>query len=144
MEIVVIIVGVAAAIYVLWRLFVWNTRRRILAAFSQLLAHAERSLVEMEPLAQQASPDETRHSALVLEREFCVGLAHLARKISITTRTPIEAANWAMVAATLEQGVPGLYEVEPALRSLGQPHAASLAIRVADRLAALQGEGDPP
>ena len=96
----------------------------------------------MGPLAQQASPDENRHSTLVLEREFCAGLAHLARKISITTRTPMEAANWAMVAATLEQAPPGLYEVESALRSLGQPHAASLAIRVADRLVALQGDGD--
>ncbi len=106
MEVIVIIVGIAAAIYVLWRLFVWNTRRRILGAFSQLLAHAERSLVEMEPLIQQASPDEIHHSALVLEREICVGLAHLARKVSITTRSEIETANWAMVAATLDKGSP--------------------------------------
>ena len=142
MEVILIIVGIAALIYVLWRLFVWNTRRRMVNAFTKVLATIEPSLDHIERVALQSSPLEARHSFSVIERELCGGLAHLARKLSMIARTPAEASDWGFISVSMEKGITGLYDVEPVLQTLGQPYAARLAIRVADRMSALLNEDD--
>ena len=132
------IVAAVGVVYLLWRLFVWNTRRRMINAFRSALIALDQQLHKLERELQRMDPSEARRNVLFLEREVCAGLAHLARKISIVTRARREAADWALMAIRLEEkGIAGMHEAAPILRSLGQFETIELIVRVADRLAGL-------
>ena len=137
-EVLGVIVAAVGVVYLLWRLFVWNTRRRMTNAFRSLLIAIDQQLHKLERELQRIDPSEARRNVLFLEREVCAGLAHLARKISIVTRARREAADWALMAIRLEEkGIVGMHEAAPILRSLGQFETTELIVRVADRLAGL-------
>ena len=138
MEVLAGIVAAVGLVYLLWRLFVWNTWRRMINAFRSVLIVFDERLPEIRREVQRRDPSEARRTVLFLERETCAGLAHLARKISIVTRAPKDAADWAFIAIRLEEkGIAGMHEAAPVLQSLGQFRAAALVVSVADRLAGL-------
>ena len=138
MEVLVGIVAAVGVVYLLWRLFVWNTRRRMINAFRSVLIALDERLHKLKRELQRMDPSEARRNVLFLEQELCAGLAHLARKISIVTRARTEAADWALMAIRLEEkGIAGMHEAAPILRSLGQFETTELIVRVAGRLAGL-------
>ena len=143
MEVLAGIVAAVGLVYLLWRLFVWNTRRRMINAFRSVLIVFDERLPEIRREVQRTDPSEARKTVLFLEREICAGLAHLARKISIVTRAPRDAADWTFIAIRLEEkGIAGMPEAAPVLQSLGQFRAAALVVSVADGLAGLLADAE--
>ncbi len=143
MEVLAGIVAAVGLVYLLWRLFVWNTRRRMINAFRSVLIVFDERLPEIRREVQRMDPSEARRTVLFLERGTCAGLAHLARKISTVTRAPRDAADWAFMAIRLEEkGIAGMHEAAPVLQSLGQFRAATLVVSVADRLAGLLADAE--
>ena len=138
MEVLLGIVAAGGLVYLSWRLFVWNTRRRMINAFRLVLILLSERLPALKREMRRMNASEARASFLVLERETCVGLAHLARKISLVTREPREAAGWSFMAIRLEEsGTSGMADAAPILRSLGQVEIARIIASVADELAGL-------
>ena len=143
MEVIAGIVAAVGLVYLLWRLFVWNTWRRMINAFRSVLIVFDERLPEIRREVQRMDPSEARRNVLFVEREICAGLAHLAHKISIVTRAPRDTADWAFIAIRLEEkGIAGMHEAAPVLQSLGQFRAAALVVSVADRLAGLLADAE--